>query len=398
MLLFAHFLIMILHRNHQINLLFFSILLLCFGACRNNEKDAKTSIVQHELYPSSFSFRTLENNEVLDYRKQIKQLYDTLLVNTGFNGSILVAKNGQILFEDYRGYSNFVTKDTITAETPLHLASTSKTFTAMSILKLWEGHKLSLDDSLEKYFKGFPYKGITIRSLLSHRSGLPNYLHAMTDWNQNIKMTNTDVLNYFIEKQPPIAWPPNTHFNYCNTNYVFLALIIEQITGKALKEYLSESIFKPLGMKHTYLFTMTDSLQYMPTLSVNKPFLMDAFDYTYGDKNIYSTPRDLLLWDKAMYEHSFVHKETTDMAFTPMSNEKESMHNYGLGWRLFYSNGDTLVYHNGKWHGSNILFNRWVQDTATVIVLGNKTNYNIYDMKMAGSIFTGHADTTRLGE
>lgn len=386
------------HRNYYIKLFFSFFVLLCFAACSNDKKENKKLPLHDELHPTTFTFRTLENDEALGYRKQIEQLYDTLLGNTGFNGSIVVAKNGQILFEDYRGYSNFDTKDTMTAETPLHLASASKTFTAMSILKLWEEHKLSLNDSLQKYFKGFPYKGITIRSLLCHRSGLSNYLHAMTEWNQATKMTNKDVLNYFVEKQPTIAWPANTHFNYCNTNYVFLALIIEQVTGKSLKEYFSETIFEPLGMKHSYLFTIADTSKYIPTLSVNKPFLMDAFDCTYGDKNVYSTPRDLLLWDKAIYEHRFLHKETTDMAFTPMSNEKESMHNYGLGWRLFFSNGDTLVYHNGKWHGSNILFNRWVQDTATVIVIGNKTNYNIYDMKMAGSIFTGHYDTTSLGE
>lgn len=86
------------------------------------------------------------------------------------------------------------------------------------------------------------------------------------------------------------------------------------------------------------------------------------------------------------------------MAFKPMSNEKETMHNYGLGWRLLYINGDTLIYHNGKWHGSNTLFNRWVQDTATVIVLGNKTNQAIYYMKLAGSIFNGNRDTTGFGE
>ena len=101
------------------------------------------------------------------------------ILQKGFNGAILVAKNGQVLFEQYKGYSNFITKDTINEHTPFHLASISKTFTGMAILKLWEEGKVSLDDTLQKYFPQFPYHGITIRMLLSHRSGLPNYLYFM---------------------------------------------------------------------------------------------------------------------------------------------------------------------------------------------------------------------------
>lgn len=372
-------------------------LLICCFACNEGQENQKQTDAS-KLYKSSFSFRQLNTDEIESYRQQIKSLVDTILYNKGFNGSILIAKNGQILFEDYLGYANFETRDTLTAQTPFHLASISKTFTGMCVLKLWENGKLSLDDTLQKYFKTFPYQGITIRNLLCHRSGLPNYLHAMTEWNQEIKVTNQDVLKYLIEKKPVVAWPPDTHFNYCNTNYVLLALIIEQVSGLKFKDYLKKNLFEPLGMENSFLFTEADTSSYIPTWSVSKPYTIDAFDCTYGDKNIYSTVRDLLIWDKAMYEHRFIKKETTLMAYTPMSNEKETMHNYGLGWRLFYNGGDTLIYHNGKWHGSNTLFNRWVQDTATVIVLGNKTNHAIYDMKQVGSIFNGKRDTIGFGE
>ena len=116
-----------------------------------------------------------------------------------------MAKNGQILFERYKGYSNFVTKDTINEHTPFHLASISKTFTGMAVLKLWEEGKLSLDDSLQKYFPQLPYYGITIRMLLSHRSGLPNYLYFMDSiWDKHKEMTNEDVLNALIKHHPAI--------------------------------------------------------------------------------------------------------------------------------------------------------------------------------------------------
>jgi hypothetical protein len=123
---------------------------------------------------------------------------------------------------------------------------------------------------------------------------------------------------------------------------------------------------------------------------------MDHLDCTYGDKNIYSTVRDLFLWDKALYEHTFLKASTLDMAFTPQSNERRSMHNYGLAWHLYFNKGDTVVYHNGKWHGSNTVFTRLVQNTATIIVLGNKSNNNIYRTKDMSYIFTGRIDTIKL--
>ncbi len=342
-------------------------------------------------YKHDFTFNPLPQNKAAEYTQAIKKFYDSSLASKGFNGAILVAKNGEILFEDYKGYIDFETKDTITSTTSFHLASISKTFTGMAILKLWEQHKISLDDSLQKFFPQLPYPGITIRMLLSHRSGLPNYLYfADTIWNdKQKKFNNEDVLNTMVKHQPPLIDTPGTHFNYSNTNFVLLALIIEKISGQPFPQYMKENVFRPLSMLHTYIFAPADTLHYIPTYSVTKPFPLDQFDCTFGDKNVYSTARDLLLWDKALYQHTFVSKQTLDTAFTPLSNEKPSMHNYGLAWRLFISNGDTLIYHNGRWHGSNTAFARLVQDTATIIVLSNKQNRNVYDAKEMGYIFSG---------
>lgn len=351
------------------------------------------------LYKPDFTFKKLDKKEAEMYAEKVKTFYDTSLIASGFNGAILVAKDGQVLFEDYHGYSNFATKDTITRHTAFHLASISKTFTGMAILKLQEEKKLSIDDSLQKYFPSFPYEGVTIKLLLNHRSGLPNYLYFMdTLWDRSKKMTNQDVLNVLTNKKPAIQWPPDTHYNYCNTNFVLLALIIEKVTGQPFPDYMKQHVFLPLDMKDTYIFSMKDTSHYIPTWSVTQPYPMDQYDCTYGDKNAYSTVRDLFLWDQALYKHSFVTRQSLDEAFTPMSNEKQSMHNYGLAWHLFINGSDTIVYHNGKWHGTNASFVRFVQDTATVIILGNKTNRNIYGAKQLGSVFSGKEDTTELEE
>lgn len=373
------------------------IILALLAQC-NGKKENEISAV-NGLYKPDFTFNALSKKDAEKYTNEIKAYYDTNLLASGFNGAILIAKNGKILFEDYHGYANFETKDTITPHSSFHLASISKTFTGMAILRLWEEKKLSLDDSLQKYFPAFPYKGVTIKMLLNHRSGLPNYLYFMdTLWDKSKKMSNNDVLNVMITKKPVMQWPTDTHYNYCNTNFMLLALIIEKISRQTFPDYMKQHIFMPLGMKDTYIFSMKDTTKYVPTWSVTQPYPMDQYDCTYGDKNAYSTVHDLFLWDKALYEHTFLKASTEALAFTPMSNEKESMHNYGLAWHLFINNGDTIVYHNGKWHGSNTSFIRFVQDTATLIVLGNKTNYKIYEARQIGNIFSGKSDTASLDE
>lgn len=384
------------------NLPLFFVFIFCFlmircssGSVKNNHRNKSDTT----LYKPDFQFNALNPKQAAYYASSIEGFYEKRLEKTGFNGAILVAKNGQILFEKYRGYSNFITKDTINEHTPFHLASISKTFTGMAVLRLWEDGKISLDDSLQKFFPQLPYHGITIKMLLSHRSGLPNYLYFMDSiWDKHKEMTNEDVLNALIVHHPRIQNLPDRGFQYCNTNFMLLALIVEKITGEDYPDYMKQHVFEPLGMNDTYIFSIKDTAHYIPTWSVSRPFPMDAWDCTYGDKNVYSTVNDLLLWDKSLYQHTLLKKSTLDMAFTPMSNEHRSMHNYGLAWRLFIKSGDTVIYHNGKWHGTNTSFIRLVQDTATIIVLGNKENRNIYQAKEMEGIFNGKLEMDKLDE
>ena len=210
----------------------------------------------------------------------------------------------------------------------------------MTILKLWEEGRLSLEDPLEKYFPRFPYHGITVRMLLDHRSGLPNYLNFMDSfWNKKQKATNQDVLNFMIVHKPRISNLPNRAFNYCNTNFMLLALILEKITNIPYPQYMEDSVFTPLGLKNTYVFSIKDTANYRPTYIGNRPYPMDHLDCTYGDKNIYSTVSDLFTWDNVLYQHTFISEATEVIAYAPTSNERRSMHNYGLAWHLYKDKG-----------------------------------------------------------
>ena len=374
------------------------------------------------LYNTSNTVLTNDEKERLI--AEVKAKYETLLGNKGFSGQILIAKNGEVIFEDYKGYSNYADKTAILPETPIHLASISKTFTGMAALKLWEEEKLDLKAPVTKYFASFPYKEVTIEQLLSHRSGLPDYTYFMEPnkyktvkvknkrgrWVKKLKLikaetpfrqglyNNQDVLDYMVTKRPAPAAMPNRVFKYCNTNFVMLALIIEKITGQDFPTYMAETIFKPLKMENTYVFSANSIDKYTPSYNARMvPYKIEKYDCIYGDKNVYSTARDMYLWDKALTEGSYVKESTLEMAYQPQSPINKYHHNYGLGWRILAKpNEERLVYHNGWWHGNNTVFTRLISESATIIILGNKFNKSIYKGKEIASVFTGKVDTTDL--
>lgn len=309
--------------------------------------------------------------------------FDSTLFRSGFNGQVLVAKKGTVVFERNIGFRDLRKKDSLRSDQPLHIASTSKTFTAVAVLRLVQEGRLSLDDSLSRFFPALPYPGITVRMLLNHRSGLPNYVNFMdkTSWNKKVFCSNKDVLEILIREHPNREASPDRKFSYSNTNYLLLALIIESVTGQPYPAYMKDSLFTPLGMKNTYVFTLADTLTANPTFKANGEYWdFDYLDATYGDKNIYTTTHDLLKWDQALYTTQLLNKTMLDQAFSPYSNERPSIHNYGLGFRLMLlPNGKKIIYHFGRWHGSNAAFARLPEEEATIIILGNRYNRSIYN-------------------
>jgi len=371
------------------------VLLLFLFSCKSNTTQNTESETESPDQASIQITPTIKLSEleINNYTQQLSLLFDSNLNNKNFNGGIIVAKGGNILYEKYTGYTNPKNKNTpITDTTSFHLASTSKPFTGMAILKLVQQGNINLNDEVLIYFPTFPYPGITIKDLLSHRSGLPNYLYFMEDrtkWPNGKMVSNQDVLNFMIQYRPALNYTPGTRFNYCNTNYVLLALIIEKVSGESYPNFLDKTIFKPLGMVHSFVYTTNDSgrvlMSYKPSGAIWED---DIFDNTYGDKNIYSTPRDMVKWDAALY-NNFINPTLLDSAYQPLSNESHSTHNYGLGWRMLnLSNGKKVIYHNGKWHGFTPAFARLIDEKAVIIILGNQMNKNIYSAaKKAYNVF-----------
>lgn len=377
------------------NLVRFLLLLLALESCaRVNNK--KVTSAPNEGDTASLPARIptpLTSEEISKYRRMVSNHLDSTLGKTRFNGSVLVAKNGQIVYEEYRGFVDpRHKKDSITPSTPFHLASVSKTFTGMATLKLWEEGKLNIDDPVSKYLPGFPLPNVTVRLLLDHRSGIPKYDHYMGEmgWDKHKMVTNQDVLDFLIAnyKKIPIA-PANHGFSYSNTNFALLALIIEKVSGEPYPVFLKKTFFDPLGMKDSYVFTLADSAKYMPSFYYSgREYAFEFLDAVYGDKNVYSTVRDLLKWDQALKNETFFKKATLEAAYAGYSFEKPGIHNYGLGWRMYLlNNGKKLIYHNGWWHGNRTSFYRITDEDATIIALCNNDCRYVYKVKELADIF-----------
>lgn len=295
-----------------------------------------------------------------------------------FNGNILFAYKGHIILEKSYGFTNTTDSIPLKSDHQFQIASITKTFTSTAILQLMEKGKLKLTDSVNVYIDSFPYRGITIEMLLCHRGGLSKYEYYCDDYwlDKSIPIKNQDVVQIMKTHCPKPYHEPDGTFEYSNTGYMLLALIIEKASGKSYSDYLNENIFIPAGMKNTAVYepgkTIQNSLQghYANGNPIEDSYLNGAM----GDKGIYTTASDLLKYDRALRSHLLLSAKTQKLAYTPTSKEREEKgkDNYGFGWRLKPShNGYEIVYHTGWWKGFRGNFIRNMTKDITIITLDN---------------------------
>lgn len=312
----------------------------------------------------------------------IDTFFHSLSQKYGFNGNVLVSKYGRVVYKGRFGYKTISTHDTLQLETPFQLASISKQFTAVLIMQLIDKGRLRLDDPVCRYIPNFPYDStITIRSLLTHRSGLPNYQYALEKYYDRRKPLSTqEVVNKLFQYKPAPYYFANRKFNYNNTNYVLLAHLIEQLYGKPFSQIADEQIFKPLGMRHSFVYDGTDStrlrLAAQGYTGGRRSLRIDYLDSVVGDKSIYSTVEDLLRWDEALYTEQLVKQSTLQEAFSPAHNDRNLItKNYGMGWRLqLLPDGEWLTFHTGWWHGFKNYYLHHRPDRSSIIILSNVAN------------------------
>lgn len=339
-----------------------------------------------KLSPVSKEFRN--EKEIL-----ISAYYKKYIGTTDFSGGFILAKNGVIIYEDYSGYANYAKKTEINKNTALHLASVSKVLTASLVLKLVQENKIDLNEKVKTYLPSFPYQNTTIKTLLNHRSGLPHYSRfevLIKGWNRRTILSNQDVLDILSKNKLPLNTKNDTHFDYCNTNYAILALVIEAVTGKPYPLVMQEKIFEPLGMNDSFVVDF-QSQKNDVSQSYKGNYVLhgwDQYDAIYGDKNIYSTPRDLVKFDLATYSNTFLRKDLMAEALKGYSYEKRGIRNYGYGIRMNeWETGQTLHYHNGWWHGNTSSYTTMKNDTIVIIALANKYTLKPYKATRLATLF-----------
>ena len=318
-----------------------------------------------------------------------RQRVDSLLsTHGGFSGVILVADLGKPIYQARQGYRDYARRSNLKQGDVFELASISKTFTAMAVIMLAHEGKLAFDDSLSQYLN-VPYPGITIRHLLTHTSGLPDYQAIMdAHWDKTRVAGNPDILEYLNRYAPPALFAPGERYEYSNTGYVLLGSIVEKASGMDFVRFCSERIFDKLGMKRTAIRSNEEksrlksfALGHIWSEEKQRYIRADSFpasDYTIwlgnrkGPGRVSSNARDLLRWDQALYGEQLLPQAAIRQAFQPARLNDGSSSNYGFGWMLegLPALGIT-TWHSGDNPGYHTRLMRYTGKRLTLVILNN---------------------------
>jgi CubicO group peptidase (beta-lactamase class C family) len=310
-------------------------------------------------------------------RMQLSQLFQTLVNEKHFNGVMFVADDSGVVFQKVSGYARLGSRKKLHASSQFEVASVSKQFTAISILMLDEAGLLSLEDSLERFFPFFPYHGITIRQLLCHRSGLPDYLEFALQYCNDLEpMSNEGLLQMMTIERPEPESSPDTRFSYSNTGYAVLASVVEKVSGMTFEDFVLRNIFEPLEMNHSRFYTEESLVPSVYTIGHRRNksvYERDALSGVVGDKGIQTTAEDLYRW--FFHIRTLVSDSSLAMAWTPQNCDMDECSNYGFGWRLTCdAQGNRLVYHGGLWNGNHCLMVYRPIDNTFLLFLSNWCN------------------------
>lgn len=328
--------------------------------------------------------------------KRLDSLFTSLTAQNQFNGSVLIAEKGKIIYKGGKGYSNEVTKEINNPQTVFELASCSKQFTGVAIALLHRENKLNYTDDITRYFpKLTTFKGVTIYDLLRHTSGIPDFLYIpfSEEWKNERIATNQDLIDYFAERKDTLEFVPRSKYEYSNSNYVLLASIIEQVSGQKWEDYLTRHIFKPLKMNRTFVYNrryepkkvkncsygydwVDNSFEKVtlddPKIGFRKVYYMDGI---YGTSKVNSSVEDLYKWINAIKNNQLLkQKEFDEVMETTQTTGGEPV-DYGFGFYVRKHQDHSISYgHTGSWDGYINLIHYNSKNDRTIIILNNFKN------------------------
>lgn len=315
---------------------------------------------------------------------------------SSFNGCILVSRGDSVLYKRSFGFRNFQDSLTLNDSSLFLLASCSKQFTAVAIIQLKERDKLNYSDQVCKYLPNFPYPDITIEQLLTHTSGLPDYMKLLNKhWDHSKFASNQDIVDLLAKEKPELLFKSGDRWDYSNTGYVILSSIIQKISHQTYGEFLNDNIFMPLKMDQSIVYhrrIQKDSLSnyaigHVFSYKKNKFILPDSLstcnyvsymDGITGDDGVSSTILDLKKWNEGLKKNTLISEESAKKMNTPFVLKNGKSTNYGFG--VFLNQGEDiqdLAYHTGSWPGYSTMIMRIPNSDKTIILLSNNAyNYN----------------------
>lgn len=330
---------------------------------------------------------------------QINALFSEVTSPTAPGLAVLVRFRGQTIFKSGYGMRDLRSDLPVTTDTAFRLASMSKQFTAMAVMLLIHEGKLRYDDRLTSIFPEFPAYGqtITIRHLLNHTSGLRSHEEI---WAKQFvgkspeeipQISDQEVLS-LMEKEDGTKFQPGTQWEYSNTGYIILGLIVQKIAGTGFGDFLQKNIFSPLNMQETIAYqngkNTVSNRAYGYTRIDSKWTETDQSPVsgTLGDGGIYSSIDDLSKWDDALWQHSLLSAQEMLPAVTPveLTNPQRLPKGpdgqdlaYGFGWRLDPYRGHRTMSHRGGSVGFRTDIERFLDDHLTIIILANRTDLDV---------------------
>jgi len=336
-----------------------------------------------------------------DASRQVDSIFAHFTVDGSPGATVMVVRDGDLLHSAGYGLANLASGSPMRPSTPVRLGSVSKAFTAMAIVILQEQGRLEFDDEASKWIPELArFEGVTVRHLLNHTSGIPDYyddaspLEEMaTAKGREAPLQNAEAVSVYETWGDPV-FPPGDRFEYSNPGYEVLALIVERISGMTFGQFLDAEIFTPLGMT-------TAIVRDLPSTSVPNRAIGYApgeegggwreadghwGNWLVGAGGVYASVEDMRQWDQALYQWAET-GERTEEAFTPAVLNDGTVSEYGFGWSLSPLLGREAIHHNGGWVGFRTSFLRFPQERLSVIVLSN-ASADMEDLALAtASIF-----------
>ena len=307
-----------------------------------------------------------------------------------FNGSIVIGRNGYMVYKKQIGYTNLKYKTKpINDESKFQLASLSKQFIAAAIMLLKQQGRLDYEDPVTKYIKGFPYKKATVRHLLNHTSGVPNYMWlAERKWKEKTPPDNGEMIKMMNRYKLIPHFEPGTRYKYSNTGYMILTGIVEQISKQPIGTFLDEHFFSKIGMNNTYARSFSDDTIHHYKKDSQYPMELVGYRWSYrrhvsipptvndgvvGDKGIYSTGEDLLKWDQSLEQNFILADSTLQEAYKKGVTLNGDTVTYGFGYHLPTGKKKLKAFHNGVWNGFTNTYRKYHKDSLTIILLSNSS-------------------------